>query len=271
MSEQSVTTIIPLDQIKIAENVRTHTGLEAQSIKELADSIKAVGLLQPLLVAAHENAYLVIAGQRRYLACKLLGLAAVPAIVQDRNTSGEDLKAIQIIENLQRENLSLAETCTAVRDMLAMVGKPAEVAKRLSKSAAWVSKHLAPTGPSFKPEIRSLINNGKLQDVETALMLNQIAKLPAGTAALDKLIGLASVERLSRGQVKTELERLKSPAEEDGDEPGDEGGESTPTGKQTITATLPANLAAIYEALGGEKWLKKELKKLAESQSELPV
>lgn len=275
MSVHTIAQFIPLSQVVIMENVRTASGLDPASIKELAESIKTHGLLQPIIVAKTGDTYSVIAGQRRTLAAKLAGLEQVQAIVTDGSEEGDSLKAVQIVENLHRENLSLSETCGAVRDMVAMVGKPAKVAARLSKSAAWVSKHLAPSGPGFNQHIRNLIGDGKLNDIETALMLNQIAKIKGSDATLQKLIALATVDKLSRAQVKSELEKLKNPdpesegGEEDGSGEGAEG--ASATGKQTITVTLPANLAAIFEAVGGETWLKKQLKKLAESQGELPV
>lgn len=277
MSVHTIAQFIPLAAVTIVENVRTTTGLDPASLKELSESIKTHGLLQPIIVAKSGDGYAVIAGQRRTLAAKLAGLDAIQAIVTDGSEEGESLKAVQIVENLHRENLSLSETCGAVRDMLAMVGKPAMVAKRLAKSAAWVSKHLSPSGPNFNANVRNLIADGKLNDVETALMLNQISKIKDSGPALDKLLALASLERLSRAQVRAELDRLKNPDEEGDGEGGEEGGEEggsdnpPPAGKQQITVNLPADLAAIFEAVGGEKWLKRELKRLKDSQGTLPV
>lgn len=277
MSVHTIAQFIPLANVTIVENVRTKTGLDPASLKELSESIKTHGLLQPIIVAKTGDGFAVIAGQRRTLAAKLAGLDAIQAIVTDGSEEGESLKAVQIVENLHRENLSLSETCGAVRDMLAMVGKPAMVAKRLAKSPAWVSKHLSPSGPNFNQHVRNLIGDGKLNDIETALMLNQISKIKDSGPTLDKLLALAAIERLSRAQVRTELDRLKNPDEDEGGDDGEEGEQegngdaTTPTEKQSITVNLPADLAAIFEAVGGEKWLKRELKKLKESQGELPV
>lgn len=225
MSEQSIAQFIPLAAVTIVENVRTKTGLDTASLQELSESIKTHGLLQPIIVAKTGDGFAVIAGQRRTLAAKLAGLDSIQAIVTDGTEEGESLKAVQIVENLHRENLSLSETCGAVREMLAMVGKPAMVAKRLAKSATWVSKHLSPSGPNFNANVRDLIAGGKLNDIETALMLNQIDKHKNGAAVFGRLIELAESEKLSRAEVRAELDKLKAGEKADAEPEGDGEGE----------------------------------------------
>lgn len=227
MSEQTaIAQYIPLAALTIAENVRTSSGLDAASLNELAQSIKTNGLLQPILVAKADDGTLhVIAGQRRTLASRIAGRTEILAIVTD-STDGTELKAKQIVENIHRENLNLADTCRGVRDMLAMVGKPKAVQERLNKSAAWVSKHLSPTGPSFNESVRALIVDGKLQDIETALILNQIAKHPNGGQPFDLLMQAAELEELSRNEARKALDALKNAKDKDADaEEEDEGSE----------------------------------------------
>jgi len=277
MSEQNtIAQNLAIECLTIAENVRTTSGLDAGSIKELAESIKTHGVLQPIIVAKSEDfQFHVIAGQRRTLAARVAGLKVIPAIVVEGD-NGAKLKAKQIVENIQRENLSLADTCRGVRDMLAMLGKPAEVQKQLNKSAAWVSKHLAPTGPGFNQQVRDLIAEGHCQDIEMALTLNQIAKHPKGSTMVAHLIAQVQSGLIGRAKVRATLEQLKAPAD-DGEEGGEEGGEGegggeqAPKGKQTISVDLSVELAAVYEALGGAAWLKRELNKAKKAQGELPV
>lgn len=272
--------MIPLASVVIAENVRTTTGLDTASIKELAESLKQHGLMQPIFVAQADDTFAVIAGQRRTLAAIEAGWTEIAAIVTDEKDTPE-LMAKQIVENLHRENLGLAETCAGVRNMLAMVGKPAEVAKRLNKSSAWVSKHLAPTGPNFAPAVRQLMTDGACGDLETLLMLHQVARYAVngvGTQAeADRLIAQVRAGVIGRAKVKAALDNLKDAGngdEPDGEEGGDgegDGGEGQKSSKQQITVTLSAELHAMWEAVGGEKWLKRELKKKAEAQATLPV
>lgn len=278
MSEQTtITTMIPLAGITIAANVRTETGLDKVSIKELAESLKAHGLLQPIYVArTGDGGFAVIAGQRRTLAAIEAGWTEIPAIVS-ADDQGEELKAKQIVENLHRENLSLAETCSAVREMLAMVGKPAEVARRLNKSATWISKHLSPTGPAFNADVRDLIMSGGCADIETALMLNQIAKHKNAGSSLAAILAMKVGKGLiGRAGVKAELDKLRTPNEDDEETEGEEGGEGgdgegQTTGKKAVTFELSDLHHAIFETLGGVAWIKRELKKAEKAQAELPV
>lgn len=277
MSEHSISQVIALAEVEIAANVRTATGLDKASIAELAQSLKEHGLMQPIYVAqADDGRFVVIAGQRRTLAAMSLGWTHIAAIVST-GAQGTELKAKQIIENLHRENLSLAETCAAVREMLAMLGKPAEVAKRLNKSSAWISKHLSPTGPAFNADVRELIMSGGCADIETALMLNQIAKHPNAGKSLAAVLAVKVGKGLiGRAGVKAELEKLREPneggeGEDDGGEGEGEGGEGKAGGKQTVTFELSDVQAALFEALGGVAWIKRQLKKAEKAQSELPV
>lgn len=251
MSEQSTTVaqLIPLKSITIAENIRTKTGLDPASIKELSESLKTNGLLQPIFVARIDDGFAVIAGQRRTLAAIQAGWTEIPAIVTD-STESADLKGKQIVENLHRENLGLAEICAGVRELLAMVGKPAEVQKRLNKSAAWVSKHLAITGPAFNAEVRDAVTQGLCNDLETVHILNQIAKHPAGKPKLEKLLASLISDGLSRGHAKATLESLKAADEGDAEEEDEEGStEEEPAEKfgKLELAEGPAKL--ILEAL----------------------
>lgn len=222
MSEQ-IAQYLPIESLTIAENVRTTGGLDPASLQELAESIKTHGLMQPILVAKTEDGAMhVVAGQRRTLASRIAGRTEILAIIVEGN-NGAELKAKQIVENIQRENLNLADTCRGVRDMLAMVGKPAAVQKQLNKSSAWVSKHLSPTGPGFNAEVRDMIAEGTLQDIETALVLNQIAKHANGGETFAKLIEAAKADQLSRGEARQALNALKNATADEGEAESEDG------------------------------------------------
>jgi len=91
---------------------QTRTGIDEAALQELADSIKATGVLQPITVRAVPGGrYQLIAGERRWLASQRAGKATVPAIV--RQVSNEQAMEITIIENLQREDLNPIEQARA--------------------------------------------------------------------------------------------------------------------------------------------------------------
>ena len=92
---------------------------DKESLRALADSIAAYGVLQPILVRPNPNAedlFEIIAGERRWRAAKLAGLTEIPAVILD----GDDLKAAQIavIENVQREDLNAVEEAFAYRALI---------------------------------------------------------------------------------------------------------------------------------------------------------
>ena len=96
------------------------------TLEELAESIKENGLLQPILVREYgEGRYQIIAGERRYRACRLAGIAEIPSIVLDK--SDVDTAQIALIENIQREDLNPIEEAMAYRSLQNEYGMTQEV------------------------------------------------------------------------------------------------------------------------------------------------
>lgn len=96
------------------------------SLEELAESIKENGLLQPILVREYgEGRYQIIAGERRYRACRLAGLTEIPSIILDK--SDADTAQIALIENIQREDLNPIEEAMAYRSLQTEYGMTQEV------------------------------------------------------------------------------------------------------------------------------------------------
>ena len=87
-----------------------------EALDELASSIKAHGVFQPIIVKKSIKGYEIIAGERRVRASKLAGLTKIPAII--RNLNDEQMMEIALLENLQRENLSSIEEAIAYKSMI---------------------------------------------------------------------------------------------------------------------------------------------------------
>ena len=115
---------------------------DPEALSQLADSIAANGVLQPILVRESGNGfYRIIAGERRWRAAKLAGLNEIPAIVMD----ADELKAAEIalIENIQRENLNAYEEAEAYRALIGQYDLTQEqVASRIGKSRSAVANSL---------------------------------------------------------------------------------------------------------------------------------
>lgn len=114
----------------------------ADGLQELAASLKAHGLLQPLVVAPDEGGYVLIAGERRWRAAQLAGLAKVPAVVHQADTDADRL-ALALIENLQREDLTPIEQARAFHHLRSELGlSQEEIAARVGKDRSTIANAL---------------------------------------------------------------------------------------------------------------------------------
>ena len=113
-----------------------------EALAELAESIKAHGVLQPLvLTPGQDGTYLIVAGERRYRAAKAAGLTFVPAVV--RELSHKEQLEIMLCENLQRADLDPIEEARGIRQLLGECDMTqAELAQRIGKSQPWVANRL---------------------------------------------------------------------------------------------------------------------------------
>jgi ParB family chromosome partitioning protein len=110
---------------------------DAEAIRELSESIRAYGVLQPLIVANTDDGYMIIAGERRWRASKMAGLQTVPAIV--RTLRELEQLEIALIENVQRVDLSALDQATSIEYLHEQFGTSySEIAKRLGKGNSTV-------------------------------------------------------------------------------------------------------------------------------------
>ncbi len=112
-----------------------------QDLKELADSIKENGIIQPLIVAKTESGFQIIAGERRYRAAKLANLEKVPVVV--RRATEKEKMVISIIENVQRADLNCIEEALAYYQLMSEYNlTQEEVAKKVGKDRSTVANFL---------------------------------------------------------------------------------------------------------------------------------
>ena len=133
---------------------------DEDALDELADSIRAVGLLQPVVVrAVMPGHYEIVMGERRWRACQLAGLAHIPAIV--RRTSDDDLLRDALIENLHREQLNPLEEAAAYQQLLDDFGAThEELARRVGRSRPHISNTLRLL--QLPPEVQRRVAAGVL-------------------------------------------------------------------------------------------------------------
>ena len=114
---------------------------DEDSLNELAASIKEHGVFQPIIVKKSIKGYEIIAGERRYRASKLAGKTTIPAIIRD--FTDEQMMEIALLENLQRENLSVIEESIAYQKMLTSLKlTQEELALKVGKSRSHVTNIL---------------------------------------------------------------------------------------------------------------------------------
>jgi ParB family chromosome partitioning protein len=158
------------------------------SIKELAASIREVGILQPLVIRSTEAGFELIAGERRLRAAKEAGLDRVPVLI--RQAAESESMEMALIENLQREDLNPLETAAAYQALIDGFGfTKDQLAHRLGKSRSAVTNTLRLT---------------RLPESIQAMVLTE--KLSEGHARA--LLGLETEERMLRVAEKVQAEKL---------------------------------------------------------------
>ena len=150
---------IPLDSLD-ANPYQTRTSLDEKSLDELADSIKSIGLLEPIVVRANcGGRYQVIAGERRVKACYMAGVYKVLAVV--REVTDEQAAAMTVIENLLREDVNPMDQACGFRRLKDELGMSQdEIALRTGKSRAAVSNFLRLL--QLPPRVQEMVRRGNL-------------------------------------------------------------------------------------------------------------
>ncbi|OFW39790.1 MAG: hypothetical protein A3J28_09055 [Acidobacteria bacterium RIFCSPLOWO2_12_FULL_60_22] len=130
-----------------------------ERLRELAESIKAHGIVQPIVVRTSGDHYMLIAGERRWRAASLAGLAAIPAIV--REAPEGNILELTLIENIQREDLNPIETAEAFARLANEAGlRHEEIAARTGKDRATVTNLLRLL--KLPKEVRERVASGEL-------------------------------------------------------------------------------------------------------------
>jgi len=132
---------------------------DEEKLKELANSIKNHGVVQPIIVRKNKDRYMIIAGERRYRAARIAKLKTIPSIVKDID-SREQME-VSLVENLQRENLNPLEEAAAIRLLMTEYDLNQEMAaERIGKSRSAVANMLRLL--QLPQEVRKLIFEGKI-------------------------------------------------------------------------------------------------------------
>ncbi len=192
---------------------------DEQALSELADSIREHGVIQPLLVRPLETGgYQLVAGERRWRAARMVGLAEVPVVI--REMSETEVMELALIENLQRQDLNPLEEAAGYRELMTTYGLTQDqVAKRVGKSRSAVANCLRLL--HVPEEIHPYLRSGQLSAGHVkalAGMENQEEMIRLAKNAAEKGLSVRDVERQAaqaaqmdgNGSSKKEKEREPS-------------------------------------------------------------
>ncbi len=142
---------------------------DQESLEELAESIKEFGLIQPIVVTQKEGYYSIIAGERRWRACKIAGLTKVPAILREDNEKTNS--QIALIENIQREDLNPYEKAVGMKYLIENYGFSQEkLAKKLGKGRSTIANQIRIL--NLEPRVLELAKEGKLTEGHCKVLLS---------------------------------------------------------------------------------------------------
>ncbi|HHV74541.1 MULTISPECIES: ParB/RepB/Spo0J family partition protein [unclassified Thermoanaerobacterium] len=180
-----------------------------ESLKELSDSIKEHGIIQPIIVRKNDFGYQIVAGERRWRAAKLAGLKEVPAIVKDFDD--QKVMEIALIENLQREDLNPIDEAKAYKSLMEQFNlTQEEISKRVGKSRSSIANSIRLL--NLDEEVQNMLMEGKITTGHAKVILalqdaekqNMIAK-----KIVDKNLNVRDTENLIKEVTSSKKKKRK--------------------------------------------------------------
>jgi len=168
LTDESKVIKISIDRIKPNPNQpRKH--IKEETLKELAESIKQKGIIQPIIVREKEGYYEIIAGERRWRAAQIAGLQEIPVVIRNDISELESLE-LALIENIQREDLNPIDLALAYNELIEKYNlTQEELAKILGKSRSAIANTLRLL--KLPEEIKNHIISGKLSEGHGRVLL----------------------------------------------------------------------------------------------------
>lgn len=168
---------------------------DQDQIRDLADSIAQIGLIQPITVRPSGDFFELVAGERRFRACQELELETISALVVDVDQSDQQLMAL--VENIHREGLSSVEEAMGLRDILENTGwGQSELARRLGRSQASVANKLRLL--KLEEPVQKMVMEGLLGERAARALVGLPPALQIGAAkrAIDRDLTAKEVEAM---------------------------------------------------------------------------
>jgi len=183
-----------IDISKIYPNKKQpRKNFEEKEITELSESIKNQGLIQPIVVRETSGGmYEIIAGERRWRACQLVGLHSVSCVVM--SVDDKNVYELALIENIQRENLNVVEEAKAYKNLIELNGlKNEELSKKIGKSSSHISNLIRIL--DLDEEIHQMIINGKISMGHARALIGVPNAVEKAKEIFEKKLSVREVER----------------------------------------------------------------------------
>lgn len=201
MDEKDYIEEIDLDKIRPNKD-QPRKNFSQEGLESLSQSIEEHGIVQPIIVRKIGTEYEIIAGERRYRASKLAGRKTIPSLVKDMDDL--EVRKIALIENIQREDLSLVEEALAYRDLLEEYElTQEELSREVGKSRSYIANTLRLLKLDRKS--LSLIEEGKITRGHGRALLS------IEEEAREKIINEILEENINVRQVEERVKTIKSP------------------------------------------------------------
>jgi ParB family chromosome partitioning protein len=188
--------------------------MDPAELKALADSIRASGILQPVVVRSYEeDVFEIIAGERRWRAAQMAGLSEVPILV--REASDEQMLELALVENIFREDLNPIERAAGYRQYCDQFNLSAdEVAHRMGEDRSTVTNYLRIL--ELPTEVKDWVAAGQLSMGHARCLLaikSPTDLIRTARLAIDRDLSVRALEKLVREKVEARAAATKPPAE----------------------------------------------------------
>jgi ParB family chromosome partitioning protein len=200
---------VPIDLIRPGSQ-QARRYFDPHALKELSESIRESGVVQPIVLRSTVWGYELLAGERRWRAAQQAGLHEIPAVIRD-DLSDTEAFVIGLVENLQRESLTPMETASGLKrlgEIFALTHE--QIGERVGKSREYVSNHMRLL--NLVPAVQTMVNEGLISLSHAkvlaglpldgqSLLAVQVASQGLSVRALERKIALARRRRLDSNKM----------------------------------------------------------------------
>ena len=208
----SSNSVVSLNIVDVQPNInqpRRH--FDDEKMEALTESIKANGIIQPIIVVKNDDTYMIVAGERRYRAFRQLGYETIPAII--KNLTRQQSMELALVENIQRKDLNSIEEAMAINSLLEEFGyTQQELAQRLGKSRSALANSIRLL--SLPESIKKMVKSGELTEGHARCLIPLPEKLQneAAKSIVDKQLNVRQTEALVKSLLAPAKEKTEKKA-----------------------------------------------------------